>query len=188
MWAECGDGTVQALGTFQPLAGSVHLASRLPGTADIGTIAGTVSVGTVGIVVGTIHVGTVQRIQGGTINSFGGTLGGGTVVAMPGGPNGSYFGTAITAAATNGTIIAPLGQGTRWRIMDIIVSASAAGTITFTEAASGTLVVGPLFFAANGGMAFPSVKGILARGTNLGLFSTNSVGTMGVTVNYQIES
>jgi hypothetical protein len=95
-------GTAQTLGTVQPLAGSVHLASRLPGTADIGTIAGTVQVlgttqplagsvhlanavpgGTVSIagsvwggtffLAGTAHIGSVQRLAGGTLDSFTGT-------------------------------------------------------------------------------------------------------------------
>lgn len=69
-------GTGQQLGTYQPLAGSVHLASRLPGTVDIGTIAGTVSVlGTIQPLAGSVHI--ASALAGGTV-SIAGSIWGGT--------------------------------------------------------------------------------------------------------------
>lgn len=222
-------GTVQALGTFQPLAGSVHIASTgtLPlgsvqvlgsiqtvgtsqvlgsvqtvGTVSIGMIAGTVSVLGSVQAVGTLHVGSVQRLTGGTLDFLGGTvavgtiqslrgtIGGGTIVSYAGG-FGSYFGTSFTAAVALGTVIAPPAAGTRYRLFDLTISASAAGTVLLQESASaanGTVVYGPLFFAANGGMAQPSARGLLARGTAQGLFASVSAGTVSITVNYTLES
>jgi hypothetical protein len=192
-------GTVN-IGTLQ---GTIHIGSvqRLTGgTVDF--IGGTVNIGTLQ---GTIHIGSVQRLGGGTIDQLNGTvrgtvsiagtaplgtLPGGTVVALPGG-FGSYFGTSFTANATLGTLIAPPASGTRWRLHDLTISASAAGTVLLQEAATaanGTVVFGPLFFAANGGMVQASARGLPARVTAQGLFCSVSAGTVSVTVNYGLET
>lgn len=63
-------GTAQVLGTMQPLAGSVHLASRLPGTVDVGTIAGTVSIlGTTQPLAGSVHLASI--LPGGSVSAQG---------------------------------------------------------------------------------------------------------------------
>lgn len=287
--------TVQALGTVQPLAGSAHLASRLPGTADIGTIAGTVSIlGTVqalagsvhvaatvqalgtyqplagsahlatnlagGSVVavgsalhgavadgrpillgafgssgtqaavddgdavrlwadlngrlqirgtidsipnvtitagtvslntgGTAHVGSVQRIAGGTIDSFGGTVSGGTIRVLP--PSGTalgetYFSTIYTAAANDATLIAAPGVGTFIRIYDILLSGSAAGTARILDSAAGTHI-GHIHAAANGGWGFNSSRGVRTRTGNRAILFNCTVGTWGVLINYALET
>lgn len=196
-------GSVQVLGSIQTVGTSQVLGSvQTVGTVSVGTIAGTVSVLGSVQAVGTLHVGSVQRLTGGTLDFLGGTvavgtiqslrgtIGGGTIVSYAGG-FGSYFGTAFTAAVALGTIIAPPAQGTRYRLFDLTISASAAGTVLLQESASaanGTVVYGPLFFAANGGMAQPSARGLLARGTAQGLFASVSAGTVAITVNYTLES
>lgn len=190
-------------GTVGLAGGTQHIGSvqRITG-GTIDFIGGTVNIGTLQ---GTIHIGSVQRIGGGTIDQLNGTvrgtvsiagtaplgtLPGGTVVALSGG-FGSYFGTSFTAAVALGTLIAPPASGTRWRLYDLTISASAAGTVLLQEAASaanGTVVWGPLFFAANGGMVQASARGLPARVTAQGLFCSVSAGTVAVTVNYGLET
>ncbi len=158
-------GTVQALGTLQPLAGSVHLASRLPGTADIGTIAGTVSVGTVGRVVG-------------------------SVLTAPAGVAGENFiGTIFTGAAfSTAAVLVNPASGTFVRLFDVLISGSAAGTVRLEfGSASGTLIA-PLFLAANGGWSMNSARGIRSPGTSKGIYVTASAGTWGIMINYALEN
>ncbi len=153
-------GTSQALGTFQPLAGSVHLASRLPGTADIGTIAGTIS------------VGTVARVAG-------------TVLTKPNQAGEGFFGSIFTAAVTNGTLVPAPGAGTFVRVWGMMVSGSAAGS-AFVEFGNGTNY-GQVFLAANGGFVYTSAKGIRTNGTNQDILFNCAAGSWGVSVEYTLE-
>lgn len=248
-------GTVSVLGTVQPLAGSVHLATNLAGGtivavgsavhgaaadtrpllisafgssgtqvavddgdavrlwADLngrlqvrGTIDSipniTITAGTVGLAGGTQHIGSVQRVAGtvdvgtiagtvsiGTVGRLVGTITGGTMTVQAGG-FGTYFGSVFTAAVSFGTLIPPPATGTKWRLFDVTLSASASGTVLFTEAATGaagTTVWGPMFFAGSGGWQFNSSRGLLARVAAQGLYFSNSAGSMSVTVNYGLE-
>ena len=142
----------------------------------------------------------MQRLGGGTIDQYNGTVRGtvsiagtlpsGTISIVSGG-FGSFFGTSFTAATALGTLISPPASGTRWRLFDVTVSASAAGTVLLQEAATaanGTVVWGPLFLAANGGMAQTSARGIPARTTAEGLFASVSAGTVSIAINYTLET
>lgn len=185
-------GTI-SVGTIASVRGTVDVGT-VRGTISVGTIAGTVAVGSiagtvsVGTIAGTVSIGTVAGTV--RIGAIAGTLGGGTVVAQPGG-FGSYFGTAFTAAVGGGTLIVNPGQGTRWRIFDITVSMSATGTLVLQESSSptaGTAVFGPMSLPAYGGWQFNSARGIVARGTNLGLYGSVSTGTASITINYTLEN
>lgn len=230
--AAVNDG--DAVRLWADLNGRLHVRGTIDSLPNVTITAGTVSLHTGG----TMHIGTLQRVAGGTIDSFGGTIGGGTVsiagsvwggtftlagtahigsiqriagtvdigtiagavrvgtvpggtiIAQPGG-FGSYIGTSFTAAVANGTLIAPTSAGTRFRIFDITVSASASGTFRLGEAATavdGTPMFGPLFFAGSGGWQFNSARGITNRhGDQRGVFCSVSAGTISVTINYTLE-
>ena len=99
-----------------------------------------------------------------------------------------YIQTVVTNSG--GTLIAPPAAGTRWRLFDLTISSSAVGTVLLQEAATaanGTVVGGPWFFAANGGLSQSSARGILARVAAQGLFCSVSTGTVAVTVSYGLE-
>jgi hypothetical protein len=185
-------GTTQALGTYQPLAGSVHLASFLPGgtvqTHGTSQVLGSVrSVGTTEVLgtmqplAGSVHIastppGTTQVI--------------GTVRAMV--PTGTalgeqFFGTIYTAAANDATLIAAPGAGTFVRIYDILVSGSAAGTVRLLDNAEGT-AYGHLHLAANGGWNFNSSRGVRSRAANRAVLLDCTAGTWGIMINYALET
>lgn len=193
-----GLGTFQALGTFQPLAGSVHIAST--GTLPLGTVQvlGSVQgVGTFQVLgsvqgVGTFQVlGSVQTVGTsqvlGSVQPVGTTQILGTVRTIPTSLTGeSSFGTLFTGGVTNGTLVPAPAQGTYVRVFDLIVSGSAAGT-AFLEFGDGT-AFGPGIFGANGGFVFNSARGVRTRGTSYDILFNAAAGSWGVSVNYSLET
>lgn len=176
-------GTSQAIGTFQPLAGSVHLANTFPGgTSHIGSVQGTV------------HIGSVQRLTGGTLDFLGGTVAVGTVRQLLGTvltrPNQAagegFFGTRFTAAVTNGTLVPAPASGTYIRVWDVMVSGSAAGT-AFLELGDGTIFQ-PVYLAANGGYVMSSAKGIRTNGTAQDILFNSGAGSWSVSISYTLEN
>ena len=178
-------GTIQALGTFQPLAGSVHLAS---GTVQIlGTVqpAGTAqvlgSIQTVGTsqvlgsvqAVGPLHVGSGQRLAG-------------TVLTRDNQAGEGFIGTIFTAGVTNGTLIPAPAAGTFVRIWDVMVSGSGAGS-AFLELGDGTPYQ-QVFLAANGGYAISSARGVRTNGTRQDILFNCASGSWGVSVSYTLET
>lgn len=175
-------GTAENLGTYQPLAGSVHV-------ANTAAVLGTTSF----VTGGTAHIGSVQRLTGGTLDFLGGTVAVGTVGRLAGtvltrtnSAGEGFFGTRFTGAVTNGTLVPAPSAGTFVRVWGLIASGSAAGS-AFFELGDGT-IFGAIFTAANGGMVYNSAKGIRTNGTAQDVFFNCAAGTWGVSVEYTLET
>ena len=111
----------------------------------------------------------------------------GTVRVIPSSLVGeNFFGTLFTAGQANGTLIAAPAQGTFIRILDMMVSGSAAGTAAIVIG-SGTIFA-PGVFAANGGFVFNSSRGVRTHGTSQDILFNSVSGTWGVSVNYSLET
>lgn len=199
-------GTQQALGTVQPLAGSVHLANTISGTVQahgtaqvLGTVRALIDAGTAQVLGSVRSVGTTEAL--GTVQPLAGSVH--PAAALPGtsqvsgtvralAPSGTalgetFFGTIYTAAANDATLIGAPGAGTFIRIYDILVSGSAAGTVRLLDNAEGT-AYGHLHLAANGGWSFSSSRGVRSRAANRAVLLDCTAGTWGIMINYALET
>jgi hypothetical protein len=152
-------GTLQALGTYQPLAGSVHPAAALPGTSHI--------TGTVQPLAGSVHLasGTVQVL--GTLQAHGTTQALGTVQPLAGSvhpaaplPGTSHITGTVQATGTTQVL------GT---LQPLAGSVHVAAPISGTVQVHGTVPVG-------------TIAGTVSVGTVARVVGTVSIGTIAGTV------
>ncbi len=101
--------------------------------------------GTIGAVTN-VAGGTIARLGGGTLTN----LASGTVNTISG-PHEDYFGSVGTIGATaTGTLVGSVA-GSAVYITDIAISCEGAATVTIGNGTPTVRMLGPLYFAANGG-------------------------------------
>lgn len=181
-------GTSQALGTMQPLAGSVHVANTaaITGTASV---QGLVAHDAVGAGNPVYTGGQASRARPGTVAVDDAVRTWydqqGRQVVQVGAGTTELHGTVFVGAGANGTLLAARGAGSFWRIHDILISGSAAGSIAILQDTG--VAFGPLFLAANGGWSFNSAVGVKLSTANSSLVARFTAGTWAININYSLE-
>jgi len=133
--------------------------------------------GTVGI----LTSGTVKSLQGGTVNN----LASGTV-EMVKLMHGDHFGSVGTIGSTaTGTVHAAV-SGSAIYVTDLVISRQTAATVTVGDGTPTVKLLGPLFFAANGGCVCNQVHPIHTTSGSALVYNTGG-GTISITAQGYID-